>query len=72
MQLPVKDCTYSSNATDEGSRSATYDDTVHQYIAIDISSLNIENLGYNYSEGDLVTLYNVGGSQYTTGCRSVR
>ena len=65
VQLPVKDCTYSSNATDAGSRASAYDDTIHQYIAIDISSLNIENLGYNYSEGDLVTLYNVGGSQYT-------
>ena len=64
VQLPVKSCDYVNDLEDSGI-TKTYDEDASQYIKIDLSSLQIENLGYTYSEGDLVTLHNVGGKEYT-------
>ena len=64
VQFPVKHCYYTLDFTNSNEQKS-YDEDVHKYIKIDISSLQIENLGYTYSEGDLVTLHNVGGEQYT-------
>ncbi len=64
VQFPVKHCYYTLDFTNDNEQKS-YDEDVHQYIKIDISSLQIEDLGYTYSEGDLVTLHNVGGEQYT-------
>jgi len=64
VQFPIKDMHYVADF-DKANQSHNYSANIHKYIQVEISSLQIEDLGYNFSEGDLITIHNLGGNQYT-------
>lgn len=65
LQFPIKSLQYTIDFDETATTSDTYVENGSKYIRIDLSSLSAEDLGYTYSEGDLITIHNLGGNEYT-------
>lgn len=58
IQFAVQGLHYVSDLQ-ANNQSKTYTEATHQYIQVHLSSMAVENFGYNLSEGDLINLHNL-------------